>query len=367
MKRIYKVIEKIFMRLSGLAFKIKKIDSKKFIPCIVFVSCMTISVFWGEDILKEIEVLDADVYNTLINLIPGAAEFLSSTFGKIVVGISAVTAILSVILRVFYKKPALLIRHTTMGHDLSIIEDNYKNEYYSKKVDMTKISIPKTADDDSIVTAIEDIDTKYSTYKDTAFSQIFYYGVSHIPLVFRFGYLFGQSKKIKFLHRFRKNENDQEFKILPECEGRYPIAFGDRLDEENIQGTHDELIVAISTTYPIKNVDMDIIDKDNTMLRYIFEADPLTLGFDFFSSVEKMESYTNRFVSDIRRLIKDYNISTVHILISSSVPFTFYFAQQLNTQQFPKLVVYQYENQKYNWGINITENDPRKAIIRLDK
>lgn len=354
------------MRISGVAFWLKKINAKVYFGIIILIVCLAISTFLGEDILKKIEILDAATYNTIVNLVPGASLFLSSTLGKVIIGVLFITSILSLILRVFYKKPALLIAHTTMEHNLSIIDNNYKKEYYAKKVDMTKVFIPKVADNNSIINAIKEIDAKHLKYKDTPFSEIFYYGVSHIPLVFRFGYQFGQSKKIKFLHRFRKTENDQEFSFLPERSQNYLISIGDRLDVENVQGGSNELIVSISTTYPIKDSDIDILDKSKEKIRYIFEAEESTLGFDFFSSVEKIESYTNRFVDDIRRLIKEHNISTVHILISSSVPFTFYFAQQLNTQQFPRTIVYQYENQKYTWGIDVTEKNPQKAIIRVE-
>lgn len=367
MNKTLRFLERQFMKVNSFAFGLKRIPKSVFYGCIVFVACLYISTFWGDEILKKIEVLDASVYNTVVNLIPGANEFLSSTLGEIFVILISILSITSLLLRLFYKKISLLIAHTTMSHDLSKIDKNYKKEYYSKKVDMTKLSIPKVADNNSIIKALIEIDTIYSKYKNTAFSEIFYYGVSHIPLVFRLGYQFGQSRKIQFLHRFRKNESDQEFKILPEQDDVPPTLTTHRIDEENLQGNHDELIVAISTTYPIKESDISFIDKENKKLRYIFDVEESAYSFDYFSSMKQMQSCVNRLVSDIRKLVKQYNISTIHILISSSVPFTFYFAQQLNTQQFPKMIVYQYENQKYTWGIDISEKNPEKAIVRINE
>lgn len=367
MNKMLRFIERQFMKLNNFVLHIKNINASIFYGSFIFIICLFISTFWGEEILKKFEVLDTSIYNTVINLVPGAKEFLSSTLGEQFVIFLFICSVVLIILREFYKKVSLLIAHTTMGHDLSKIDKEYKKEYYSKKVDMTKISIPKVADDNSIIKALTEIDKIYSKYKNTAFSEIFYYGVSHIPLVFRLGYQFGQSRKIQFLHRFRKNESDQEFKVLPEQDDTPPILTTHRIDEENIQGNHDELIVAISTTYPIKKSDINILDKENQKLRYIYDVEESAYSFDYFSSMKQMQSCVNRLVSDMRRLIKKYNISTMHILISSSVPFTFYFAQQLNTQQFPKIIVYQYENQKYTWGIDITEKNPEKAIVRINE
>lgn len=363
MREIKTYIEKKIMKISRIAFGLKKISSKAYYGSIILIACLTISTFLGEDILKKIEILDDSAYNTIVNLVPGASEFLSSILGKSVVVSLALAAVLSLVLRWFYKKPALLISHTTMGHDLTKIDKRFKKEFYSKKVNMTKLSIPKIADKDSIINAIKEVDSVYLKYKDTVFSEIFYCGVSHIPLVFRLGYNFGQSRKIRFLHRFRKNENDQEFEVLPE-EEKNPFKFSaHRVDTENVQGSHDELVVAISTTYPISNTDIKTLDKDGNKLKYIFEAENSTKGFDFFSSIERIQFFADGFIDEIRKLVKKYNISTIHILISSSVPFTFYLAQQMNTQQFPKIIVYQYENQKYRWGINVAEKDPQKAIV----
>lgn len=198
------------------------------------------------------------------------------------------------------------------------------------------------------------------------YPNIFYYGVANTPLVFRLGYKFGQTKKVRFLHRFRPNEEDQEFVILPEHDETCHKTFDDVRRIENKEGHRSELIVAISTTFEIKDSDIDILDRNDEKLRYVFKADPETMGFDYFSSMQKIKSYTNSLIKDIRKLVKNYNISTIHILMSSSVPFTFHFAQQMNTQQFPKIIVYQYENQKYSWGIDVTENDAEKAVVRLN-
>ena len=77
---------------------------------------------------------------------------------------------------------------------------------------------------------------------------------------------------------------------------------------------------------------------------------------------QKIHSYADRIIDDLRKEVKERGIDIVHLVISSSVPFTFYLAQQMNTHQFCKIIVYHFDHGKYTWGIDVTEPEARKAI-----
>ena len=153
----------------------------------------------------------------------------------------------------------------------------------------------------------------------------------------------------------------QEFKELPEyVEEKMSYIHSDRLDELNFNLRSKHLLVSIATTYPIKDEDLARIDTSNTMSRYNMQVD--AMGFDFFNSYHMIHSYADRIIDDLRKIVKDRGIEVIHFAISSSVPFTFYLAQQMNTQQFSKIIVYHFDHGKYTWGIDVTEPDAEKAI-----
>ena len=74
----------------------------------------------------------------------------------------------------------------------------------------------------------------------------------------------------------------------------------DRLDEPNFSLHSEDLLVSIATTYPIKEEDLSYIDPSNTMIRYNIQVD--RMGYDFFNSNQKIRSYADRIIDDLRKL-----------------------------------------------------------------
>jgi hypothetical protein len=249
-----------------------------------------------------------------------------------------------------------------MGHTLSFLDINFKKSFYAKRINVG-LQIPsQNAQKEEIIQAIKSQDEAISCIKKTNWrSNIFYYGVSHPPLVFRLGHQFGQTCCIRLLHRFRVTEDAQEFKELPSNDDNK--AAWVNCTQSSGNSDSGDLLVAIGTTYSIRDEDLRTIDPDNKMHVYKVDIDDKSLGYDFFCSYGKIRSYADRLAQDIRQLVKDRNILTIHVAISSSVPFTFYLAQQMNTQQYPQIIVYHYEPGRYTWGIDIRETDPAKAVI----
>lgn len=356
--------DKRLLSLDKFAKTCKAIPRKLLIIVASLDFCFTVVAFFGKEELKKIAFLKTDYYDTIASYIPGVVNHLSAPAGKTICCIVSVIIVIACLFRLFYRKPALLIAHSTMGHDLTVLDENLKKSFYIKLANIEHMLPSQNAQTDEIIAALKFQDKAFNTIKQTNWrSNVFYYGVAHTPLIFRLGYQFGQTQRIRLLHRFRQTEDAQEFKELPEYDNdKATFINSDLRDEFNFNTQSHELLVALATTYPIKDENLRAIDPDNKMYVYKVQVDDITMGYDFFNSYYKLRSYADRFADDIRKLVKEKNIETIHLVISSSVPFTFYLAQQMNTNQYPQIIVYQYEPGKYTWGIDVKETVPEKAV-----
>lgn len=356
------ILDKRILGLNKIAIRCKDISAKCLKPIALFIICCEIVALLGKDELENIKFLKTSYYDTVVACFPRFVDFVSAPVGKVLFSIAALTILFVYLFRWFYRQPALLIAHSTMGHNLRRLDTNFEKSFYSKRVNVG-IELPsQDAQLQNIVNAIKNQDEILTIIKRTNWrSNIFYYGVAHTPLVFRLGYQIGQTQRVRFLHRFRPTEDAQEFKELPSYDNdKAALISVDQQNERNLNVQSQELVVAIATTYPITDENLRIIDPDSTMHIYNIQVD--NKSYDFFSSYNKIRSYADRFAEDIRKIVKENNIQTIHIVISSSVPFVFYLAQQMNTNQYPQIIVYHFDNGKYTWGIDIKESDPIKAV-----
>ena len=351
--------------LDAVHKRCKKFSPKVLGPITVFDICCSVVSFLGVDKLEDIKVLKTVYYDTFVALCPSFVDFLLTPKAKLFLILAAIVLSGIWLLRLFFRYPALLISHSTMGHNLNDIAENLQKEFYFKRQQI-ECRIKNTSDIENAI-KIQD-DALISLEKNNWRATIFYYGVCHTPLIFRLGYQMGQTRKMRFLHRLRPTENSQEFDELPPyVEGKAAIFKSDAISEENYNTSSHEMIVAIGTTYEIKKEDFAILDPDNNLYTYIMQVDDRTsMGYDFFNSYQKIVSYADRFIDDIRRICKERNISKIHMVLSTSVPFTFYLAQQMHTNQFPEIIVYHYDlsdERKYPWGIRIKCPNAREAMI----
>lgn len=349
-------------KMDKIACFCKARNGKRLGVCSMAVLCCTVVSFMGTDALKNIPVIKSAYYDTVVANWPKFVDFLSADIGKAIFSVALLAICMCYLFRWLYRPFATLIAHSTMGHNLSLLHESLKKSFWFVRR-CIDVQLPsKNASEDQIVAAICAQDELFKKIRERNWcSTVFYYGVAHTPLVFRLGFQWGQTMKIRFLHRFRSTEDEQEFQELPPyVEEKMAFRLSDRLDELNYNSNSKHMIVSIATTYPIKNEDITCIDPLNTMLRYDMQVD--LMGFDFFNSYQKIHSYADRIVYDLRERVKERGIETIHLVISSSVPFTFYLAQQMNTHQFCKIIVYHYDHGKYTWGIDVAETDAKKAI-----
>ena len=133
----------------------------------------------------------------------------------------------------------------------------------------------------------------------------------------------------------------------------------EEMKELNKGSKSQELYAAIGTTFPIKTEEISSINKNNGHV-LIFQSS--ALGFDVLGSYEQANNLRNQILKTIRDRVKKYNIRKLHLMISSSVAFTFLLGTSFSAQHDPEIIVYHYENGQYTWGISMTKNGEESVI-----
>jgi len=320
--------------------------------------CSLFVAFGGEDLLTKVKVMPTKWYDTVVAFCPNFTNWLTSN--KVIVMFFVIIVLFMWIFKKLYRPCVILIRHSSMGQPLEDLNKEFEKSFYFSRFNIDQ----EIRDGESIIEAIKIQDNLFKKLMEGKVQKtVFYYGVAHTPLVFRFGYLFGEGQYIRLLHRFRPIDDSLEFKELPEYDNDR-FTFWQK--DENHQVDSQELLVAISTTYPIMESECRGINADGKMHTYMITVDEADRGYDFFNSHDKIKKMTRRIVDDIKKICKEYSIQKIHIVLSSSVPFTFFFGQHMHSNQFPNIVVYHYQNGKYPWGVFATESDVNNAVVFIE-
>ncbi len=193
-------------------------------------------------------------------------------------------------------------------------------------------------------------------YKINNNDEYAYMGVAHTPLILRAGYHIGDETKFTIFH---KKRNYNYYEELNNSELFTPI----RIDKEDIKDNHKELIVAISTTFHIQDNQLSIFHSENKNI-IKFKTDEL--GFDVITSKKQVEEYIGFILKEIRKVVTREDIIKIHMVISSSVAFTFAIGQALSSNYDREVIAYHFDinNPKiYPWGISLFK-DANNCIVR---
>lgn len=355
----------VWAKLAGVAQFCKILNKGMLRLVTLFIASCTVVSLLGKDNLANFVFLKNAYYDTVVATWPQFVDFLSAPVGKVLFVVIALILCFCHLLRRFYRPFALCIAHSTMGYDVNILEPKFKKSYWFK-TEAVGTQLPATATSwDDIVAAIQAQDNAQRDIVDTNWRPtVFYGGIAHTPLIFRLGYQFGTRSPIWLLHRFRNSPTDHGFKVLPEV-AYDKLALLHRNTKRDPEIQSDELLVGISTSYPIIEENLLAIDPTKSMHWRLIQVDNKDNGVDFFDSYHKIRCYADSFEADIEDFVRAHNIKTVHIVLSSSVAFTFYLGQLMSNNQFHKIIVYHYDRTTFTWGIDITENDPEKAVVML--
>ncbi len=313
----------------------------------LFVVVLTVISYGGAFILEKIAVGDiADIYQTIKNFCPAIEGLTSFEQRWILLVLDAI-----LLLFIIYKYPNFVIRHQSMGYDLAPVDETYcKNNWlFVKKLQQTD-EMKNLSTDSDIVTVIDDMAVK--AQKSTC--QVTYYGIAHTPLVFRMGLKIGDQDNVKLLHKKRSDDANFEewgsertsIRVIPE--------------EANNSKKSDELIVAIGTSFEIQKEQLKTLRPESKHILYLRTS---ALGFDNILSYEDARELRINILGYIREIVKKYSIKKIHMVISSSVAFTFFLAQGYSEQHDPQIIVYHYDKGRYTWGIDMNKSGKEAYII----
>lgn len=202
---------------------------------------------------------------------------------------------------------------------------------------------------------------KYAIKKQDNFVQEFkrninlkyeygYMGIAHTPLILRIGNQIGDEMGIVLFHKhrtgntkvFKELSNDMQFKNIS--------TLSIKINENS-----NELIVGVSTTFEIKYEELGIL-KPNDKNVIIFELNKKELGFDVVTSERQVEDYVQFIMRKVRNIVKDNNITKIHMVLSTSVAMTFALGQAISNNNDPDIIIYNYDinnTRKYTWGIDL--------------
>jgi len=299
-------------------------------------------------LLEKIEFFNiSSTYNSILTIIP-SLEIIAEKYTRVFIGATFLWLILWL-----YRPRLLLLEHTSFAPDIADVESEFLRKYYVNTIKIDECELMKNNTDDGIIRAIDYQDKIISDLKMKGIN-ICYYGIAHTPLVFRLGFKMGDQSNLKFLHKLRSNESlFQEWSN----EGAYAAI---QPNEFNKTVGSREIIVAVSTSLEIKKEDLQSLQPDNKHI-LMFRAN--TLSFDNITSYSVAENYRTTIMISIRECVKKYQIKKIHLIISSSVAFTFFLGQAFSNQHDPITIIYHYQNNEYRWGICINELSENALVV----
>lgn len=316
---------------------------------LTFVFVLIDAICFGlSTILEKIEVFDiSSTYNSILAIFPWL-ENIAEKYTVVFVGLTFVWLFLWL-----YRPRLLLLEHTSFAPDIADIEAEFLRNYYVKTIKVDECELMKNNMDDGIIRAIDYQDRVINDLKMKGIG-LCYYGIAHTPLVFRMGFKMGDQSNLKFLHKLRSNDSlFQEWSN----EGAYAAI---QSNEFNKTVSSQELIVSISTSLEIKKEDLLSLQPEN---KHILMFKTNNLSFDNITSYSVAENYRTTIMIGIRECVKKYQIKRIHLVISSSVAFTFFLGQAFSNQHDPITIIYHYQNNEYRWGICINEASEKALVI----
>lgn len=266
-----------------------------------------------------------------------------------------------------YKEPVEQIKkiihvfgHSTMGKSQLIINEEYciATQASIEPLDLIESMKETQKDYGKLKYVVNDQDKFIEKFKNNINNndKYGYMGIAHTPLILRAGFQIGDETKFTLFH---KKRNMDYYEELNESQSYTSL----RIEKKDIMYNCKELIVAISTTFQIQDNELNILKPESKSI-IKFKADEL--GFDVITSKKQIEEYVTTILGEVRQIVKDNGIMKIHMVISSSVTFTYALGQALSNHYDPKILIYHYDNNNpkiYPWGIDLFESYAECIIV----
>lgn len=346
-----------------LRIKVQKISDSHLNWCVTASVILALFAYFDIETLKKIELWGiSDIANTVdIFASPILGIFENGFIKTLVYGLFGIILLLRVYKFAIHPR-AIIINHSSFSNAQSSYDPSIVSGYSVKEKDINlvnQMARHNTVDairtqDALIEEALNDCDKS---------TDLFYYGIAHIPLIFRAGFQVGDEGKVRLLHKFR---NDQLFfKEISSDPDTYTV----RLRSSTVRNTKvsREMLVVVATSLPVANEDLAVFRDGDLCCELHFEMENKSMyGFDSVDSYAAMSRLRKGILEKIRETATKKNIARIHMVLATSSDFTFFLAQGFSKNHDPEIVVYHYDRNstaKYPWGIsNILT--PANAVVR---
>ena len=258
------------------------------------------------------------------------------------------------------KKNIKVLGYNTLGKSQFKFEDKYMKDINLNIEELDLVDDFKNINGD--YNDIHYIIKKQDEYLDNFVKSINntdsygYVGISHTPLILRAGYRFGDETGYILFHKKRNSEYYEELNN----DDNYTSI---KLEKKDIKKNAEELIVAISTTFQIKDDELKVLKPEQ---KSIIKFTTDEKGFDIILSKKQVDNYINTILSEVRHIVKENSIKKIHLVISSSVAFTFALGRSLSSHYDPEITVYHFDintQEKYPWGISLFKKYSKCMVI----
>lgn len=254
-----------------------------------------------------------------------------------------------------------IIDEVIIGHEsMSKVQFNVKtdNEYKIEEINLIDDMKDISDNYEEIKFAVKKQDKLIEELKERIDNKhkYCYMGIAHTPLIVRMANQLGDENLITLFH---KKRDCDVFEKLNDEES-YPKLL---ISKNIIDRSNDELIVGLATTFDIKYEELKVLNPDEKNI-LMFKSE--NLGFDVITSKKQVDDYVKYLLDNMREVVKDKNISKVHLVISSSVAMTFALGQALSDHYDPKIIIYHFDRKnqrKYTWGLELFKEYDKCLIV----
>ena len=317
--------------------------------------------------LKQIEIWNISaVANTVENIVPaGLISFFEKTVVKIVIYVAFGALVVLRILKFMLRRKAIVINHSSFSNAQSTYAEDVVDGCSVSQVDINlvsqvgqgKITDAIRVQDDAIKQILERCDEN---------TELIYYGITHIPFIFRAGFQIGNEGKVRLLHKYR---NEQAcFKEISSEPDNYKIQLKDP-EVANRGNGSNEMLVVIETSFPVKDDDLNVFQDKSIGYDIHFKlSNDSMYGFDTVASYDVINRLRTQIMGVIREAVKQHSIQRIHLVLATSSDFTFFLAQDFSRYHDPEVIAYQYERndpRRYTWGISNIQH--HKNAVYLTK
>lgn len=327
---------------------------------------LALFAFFDIETLKKIELWDiSDIANTVDSFAsPILGIFENSIFKVLAYVLFGIVLILRIYKSVIHPR-AIVINHSSFSNAQSAYDPNIISGQSVKEIE---INLVDQMSHHNFVDAIRLQDSLIEEVLNSCdkSTELFYYGIAHIPLIFRAGFQVGDEGNVRLLHKYRNNQS--VFKEISTEPDNGVVNLKYSLIPSATSSK--EMLVIIATSLPVVNEDLVAFRGGNICCELRIEMQNKSMfGFDSVDSYAVMNRLRAVILSKIRETVVKKNIERVHLVLATSSDFTFFLAQGFSKNHDPEIIVYQYDRsnpQKYPWGIS-NKALPSTAFIRQNK